>query len=53
MNDEEHEENFRGMAGRVIGEAQMQDVIASVYDFDKFDDIESLIRKLTISTSAN
>ncbi len=48
MTHEEHEENFRSMAGRVIDEQQIRRIIAAVYDLDKLGDITELVSTMVI-----
>jgi len=48
MTDSEHEENFRDMAGRVIGDRQMDQIIETVRRIDDLKNISELIRLLVV-----
>ncbi|MBI2989451.1 MAG: MmgE/PrpD family protein [Deltaproteobacteria bacterium] len=48
VTDADIEEKFRSMAGKFMGEKQMREIIDSVYNLEKLDDIGKLLKLLVI-----
>jgi len=48
MNDADVEEKFRSMAGKLMDEQQMREIIETVYNLEKLDDIGNLVRLLIL-----
>ena len=48
MTDADVEEKFRSMAGKLMVEEQMRQIIDTVYNLDKLDDIGDLVKMLVI-----
>lgn len=48
MNNEEHEQNFRVMASRVIGEPQIRQIVDTIYGIEKLEDAGDVMRMLVI-----
>src|SRR5262245_982502 len=48
MNDADVEEKFRSMAGKLMDEQQMREIIDTVYNLEKLDDIGNLVRLLIL-----
>jgi 2-methylcitrate dehydratase PrpD len=49
MSDADVEEKFRSMAGKVMGEKQMSQIIDTVYNLEKVGDIGELLNLLVVS----
>ncbi len=48
MTDADIEEKFRSMAGKLMGEKQMDQIIDTVYHLEKLDDIGRLVKRLVV-----
>ncbi|MBI2988442.1 MAG: MmgE/PrpD family protein [Deltaproteobacteria bacterium] len=48
MTDADVEEKFRSMAGKFMGEKQMSEVITTIYNLDRLDDIGKLVKLLVV-----
>ncbi len=48
MTDADVEGKFRSMAGKFMGEKQMSEVITTIYNLDKLDDIGKLLKLLVV-----
>ncbi|MBI2988366.1 MAG: MmgE/PrpD family protein, partial [Deltaproteobacteria bacterium] len=48
MTDADIEEKFRSMAGKFMGEQQMRQIIDTVYNLEKLDDIGKLVKLLVV-----
>ena len=48
MSDADVEDKFRSMAGKLVGDPQMQQIIDTIYNLEKLDDVGRLLKLLVI-----
>jgi len=53
MSDADIEEKFRSMAGKFMNDQQMNEVITTIYNLDRLDDVGKLVKLLVVPDQVN